>query len=112
MLLQEKVDNLRKSRIIRLNWEGGTVGLRVSLFNLDTDIFEHFDFNIKFVKDMEVRKFLTAREFEIVNLVEHGGVLMTPDEISGAISVKEFESEADAIRILRPIMRLYEHEGR
>ena len=37
MLLQEKVDNLKKSRITRLNWDNATVGLRVSLFNLEID---------------------------------------------------------------------------
>lgn len=108
MTLTEKAQSLRQSEITRLAYQGETVGLRAKYFNLHTDVFEYYDFNIKYIKDSAIRKFLSSRSFATEELVEHDGLLMTPDEISGVKTVMEFKDEESAVRVLTPIIKVYE----
>lgn len=107
MLLSEKISMLYKSEILRLNWQGSTVGLRVKMFNVNTDKFDYYDFSIKYVTSSQVREFLSRQKFKIDELYEHNGVLMTKDEIQSSYIVKEFKSEDEALDILIPLVKLY-----
>ena len=91
MTLTEKAQSLRQSEITRLAYQGETVGLRA-----------------KYIKDSAIRKFLSSHSFATEELVEHDGLLMTPDEISGVKTVMEFKDEESAVRVLTPIIKVYE----
>lgn len=106
LTLRQKLDNLKSSKVIRLNWEGKTVGLRVMLYSLTTDTFSYYDFATDYVSSLDIRQFLKSGDFPVEQLVAHNNLLVTEDEKQGKISPQEFKDQEQAEAILRQIMNV------
>lgn len=104
LTLRQKLDNLKSSKVIRLNWEGKTVGLRVMLYSLTTDIFSYYDFATDYVSSPDIRQFLKSGDFPVEHLIAHNNLLVTEDEKQGKVSPQEFKNQEQAEAILRQVM--------
>ena len=109
MTLNEKLDNLKKSEIVKLMYDNVVYGLRVVYFNVVTDQFEYYDFSLKHVTDKSVQDFVNARasKLSVKQLKLVDSLLITQEELDGKIVVREFKDEEDVLRVLRPLMELY-----
>lgn len=106
LTLRQKLDNLKSSKVIRLNWDGKTVGLRVMLYSLTTDTFSYYDFATDYVSSLDIRQFLKSGDFPVEQLVAHNNLLVTEDERQGKVSPQEFKNQEQAEAILRQIMNV------
>lgn len=104
------LEGFKESKIYKLLYNGKVVALRVKSYNINTQSYEYYDFETKFVTSNEnIRTFLKAQQskFGELQLKAVGTTLATQDEIDGKINVIEFKDEANAISILAPITYLY-----
>ena len=111
MTLREKLENINKSEIIKLMYDGKVLGLRVKVFNVNTDVFEYYDFTLNTISgNQSVKNFINSLQNNMnsVDLIEHNGILASNEEINGSIIVKEFKTEHDAIRVLSQVKTILE----
>lgn len=104
------LDGFKQSKIYRLDYNDKTIALRVKSYNVETKLYDYYDFKTEFVtKDLRIKNFLKDKqsEFERLSLKPFGTSLATQDEIDGKINVIEFKDEANAIAVLSPVYYLY-----
>lgn len=116
MSFKAEMEKYTKSDIYNLVYETKIYGLRVKSYNIEKRDYDYFDFSLEFIQnDKEVLKWLNdhAESFSSINLVynESANTLLTKDEIDGKITVQEFKDEANAIGVLKPIIKIYEEGG-
>lgn len=104
------IQNLKESKIYKLMYNGKVYGLRVKWFNIETNSFDYYDMQTQFVvSNVKVKEFLRneQKRFDTLQLKQVGTSLATQDELDGKIIVTEFKDEANAIRVIEPMMYLY-----
>lgn len=113
MTLTEKIAKLKESELIKLVFNGKTLGLRVKFFSLEHERFLYYDFSLDTVKDAEMRNFVkSVKNMRSAELHRDGaGLLVTDDEIKHKIIIQEFESEEDTARILRLLSEVYKSKA-
>lgn len=114
MTLRQKLDNVESSEIFKLVFEGKILGLRIKFFNVNTEVFEYYDFNTSIISHQDVKNFLNkiASNMKSLELIRTGnGLLMTDDEINNHTVIGEFENESNAIKVLVPFIRIYKMKG-
>lgn len=105
--LRDKIENLRKSEIVKLVYQGTVYGLRVIIYNVNTDVFEYYDFSPKTVKNESFQQFVTMHTFREIPLYLKGSLLITQEELEGKITVREFKDEDEVAKVLNRMMKLY-----
>jgi hypothetical protein len=112
MQLRDKLNNIKESEIYKLVYEGEVIGLRVKSFDVNYDRFNYYDFELSLIKDQHVINFINSiKDMGTIELKQTGtGLLMSDMEIKQKVIVGEFESEADAVAVLRPFIRIYKYK--
>lgn len=114
MTLAEKLTHIRESELFKLDFEGRTLGLRVKFFNANADKFEYYDFELETIsKNKEIVTFVKSiKNMRSIVLHRDGkGLLVSDEEVKNNLIIQEFESEADAVRVLEPLRKIYELRG-
>lgn len=109
MTIQEKIDNLVKSEVVRLVWGKKTIGFRAILFDPNTDKFNYYDFNTKYVKDQEVLQFLVKCKPRVVKLQQYGDLLVSDLELQEKILITELKDEKQTTDVLKKIIKVYQY---
>lgn len=112
MTLREKLDKIKESEIFKLVYNGKVLGLRVKSFNVVTDKFDYYDFELSIITNQNVINFIRSiKDMKSVELIRTGnGLLISESEQKQGVVVGEFEDESDAIRVLQPFIRIYEYK--
>lgn len=111
MTLREKLDNIKQAEIFKLIFEGKVVGLRVKSYNVNFDTFEYYDFTLKTISgNQAVKDFVNGLQSRMscVELIEHGDIFASREEIDGSITVKEFKTEREALHVLGQVKQILE----
>ncbi len=113
MKLRDIFNNIIKSEVIRLTYNGEFVGLRVSVFNVDSTSFDLYDFDKKYVQDKKLQSWLSTNKssFKSVALIDHNGMLMTPEEASGSTVVKELQSVQATEDVLKKVYEVFNYNS-
>jgi len=113
MKLRDIFNNIVKSEVIRLTYQGSFVGLRVSVFDVDSTSFKLYDFDKKYVQDKKLQTWLSNNKgaFKTVELVAHNGLLMAPDEASGQVKVDELTSVQATEDVLRKVYEVFNYNA-
>ena len=116
MTLKEILNNVKQSEICKLKAYGRILGLRVKCFNVNTCMFEYYDFELEIITNQDVKNFVNSinssmKSIELIPVVGSTGLLMSKEEIEGSITVGNFDTEADAIKVLHPFIRIYKYKG-
>lgn len=113
MTLRETLDNLKKSEIYKLVFEGHILGLRVKTYNIDKGCFNYYDFETSIISNQGVKDFINSinKQMKSIELQRYNGLLMSKDEVENGITIMEFEDEAQASLILQPFIRIYKYKG-
>lgn len=113
--LSEKVAELKKSEIYILSKDKAVLGFRLKLFDLDTDKFMYYDFDIDLVTRPKDKEFINslAKRLERMELHLDGttGLLVTDYEVENNIIIQSFEDESALNRSLDIIERVYKVRG-
>lgn len=108
MSILAELKKIEDSEIYKLKYDNRVVGLRVKHYSSDIKEYNYYDFEISYVKRQDLREFLNkySKSFKTLKLVEYNGLVCTQDEISGAITVKEFKDEESASVILDAVVKI------
>ena len=111
MTLAEKVAKIKESELYKLVFEGKVLGLRVKFFDANADAFVYYDFELDTVRDNKgVVHFVNSIKESMASVKLHrngSGLLVSDDEEKLGIIIQEFENEADAVRVLEPLSKIY-----
>lgn len=111
MTLAEKVAKIKESELYKLVFEGKVLGLRVKFFDSNTDTMLYYDFELDTVRENKgVVHFVNSIKETMASIQLHrngSGLLVSDDEEKLGIIIQEFENEADAVRILEPLSKIY-----
>lgn len=112
MTLKEILNNVKQSEICKLKADGKILGLRVKYFNVNTCMFEYYDFELEIITNQGVKNFINSinSSMQSIELIHHNGLLASKEEIEGSITVGNFDTEADAIKVLHPFIRIYKYK--
>jgi hypothetical protein len=111
MTLQEKLSYIKQSEIFKLKFEGNILGLRTKYFNVNSDSFEYYDFELDVIQNQKVRNFLNTLSMNSIDLHRNGnGLLISDDEEKNNVIVKEFKDEDDAVRVLSVFPKIYKYK--
>jgi hypothetical protein len=112
MTLQEKLTYVKQSEISKLKFNNSILGLRTKYFDVNTDTFEYYDFELDVIKNQKVRNFINSLNMNSIELHRDGnGLLISDDEEKNNVIVKEFKDEEDAIRVLSVFPKIYKYKG-
>ena len=110
MHLKEDIDKALKSRIVKLKYNGQTLGLRVKLYDFSSGAFNYYDFDLEVLsKNKEL--YNSIKELQEVmqscDLIKKDGRLYTESELNNGIEVGELSNVTKATEILTPVVNLY-----
>lgn len=111
MTLVEKVAKIKESELFKLVFNGQVLGLRVKYFDANSDTFLYYDFELDIVRENKgvVHFVKSIKNMRSIQLHRDGaGLLVSDDEVKNGIIIQEFENEADAVRVLQPLSKIYQ----
>lgn len=114
MTLAEKLGMLKESELFKLVFEGRVLGLRVKIYNVNSDKFEYYDFEAELLHDKQMIRFVNSVQKTLGTIAlrrDGNGSLVSDEELKGGIKIAEFENEADAVRVLSQLQKIYEAKG-
>lgn len=110
MSLKEIAEKATQSKIWRLTKDGTILGFRVKSYNIQSNSFDYYDFDIDILKSLpELLEFFRGKvsSFDINTLKSVNGRLYTQEELDGIYEAKELVSNEDVVRVLQPVILLY-----
>ena len=110
MHLKEDIDNILKSKIVKLRYEGRVLGLRVKSYDFSSSAFLYHDFELRVLsKNKELYEAVKSLQstMQTHDLIKHGGRLYTESELKNNTDVGELTDVEQASRILAPVVNLY-----
>lgn len=110
MTLAEKIAKVKESELSKLVFEGEVLGLRVKFFDVNAEKFLYYDFELDVVRgNKDIVQFVKSiSNMHSIKLFRDGnGLLVSKEELANKLLIQEFESEADAVRVLDPLRRIY-----
>lgn len=100
MTVREKINLIKKTKIYRLVFDNELKGLRLSMYNDETEELEYFDFIIQMIHDKNISMYLEEHlsTMPVLKLIDSGdGYLETENERAKKIKVKEFLDDEDVL---------------
>lgn len=110
MALAEIACKALKSEIQGLMIDGKLLGFRVKSYNVRTDDYAYYDFDIEIVKNTpELYEFFKdiSKSLKTSKLHRSNGMLYTKEEMQGKYIARELVSKEDTVSVLRPVILLY-----
>lgn len=110
MHLKEDIDNILKSKIVKLRYEGRVLGLRVKSYDFSSSAFLYHDFELGVLsKNKELYEAVKSLQstMQTHDLIKHGDRLYTESELKNNTDVGELTDAEQASRILAPVVNLY-----
>lgn len=113
--LSEKVAELKKSEIYILSKDKSVLGFRLKLFDLDTDKFVYYDFDVDLVTRPKDKEFINSLAKRLERMELHldatTDLLVTDYEVENNIIIQSFEDESALNRSLDIMERVYKVRG-
>lgn len=88
MTLSEKIQHIRQSEISKLVFDGKVLGLRIKIFNAETESFEYGDFELETITDNRLIGFVKGiRGMNSIELHRKDGLLVSDIEETNGVVV-------------------------
>lgn len=110
MSLKEISQKAVQSKIWKLTKDGKVLGFRVKAFDVGTNSFSYYDFDIDIVKKLpDLLEFFKdkIKTFEGNSLKSVNDRLYTQEELDGVYEAQELFSDEDVLSVLKPVILLY-----
>ena len=112
MTLFEKLEHIKQSELYKLAYNGKVLGLRVKIFNSETEKFNYYDFELDLIKSKDLKDFVKGlQSMKSIALKEHNGLLMSGAEINNNIVIQEFKDTGVAEDVLSKLKLIYESKN-
>ena len=113
MTLAEKLNLIKQSELYKLSYNGKVLGLRVKIFNSETEKFNYYDFELDLIKSKELVDFVKGLHgMKSIALKKQNDLLLSGAELNNNIVIQEFKDSGVAEDVLFKLKLIYESKNK
>jgi hypothetical protein len=112
MSILSLLGSIQESNLYKLMYKNKPIGLRAKIFDLATNTFSYYDFELEIVGvDNDIKSYINSihKDLSCIELIDKGNLLISQEELSNNIVIQEFKDSAQAIEIINKIRKLKEN---
>lgn len=112
MTLAEKLNLIKQSELYKLAYNGKVLGLRVKIFNSETEKFNYYDFELDLIKSKDLIEFVKSLHgMKSIALKMQNDLLLSGAEINNNVVIQEFKDTGVAEDVLSKLRLIYESKN-
>lgn len=113
MTLAEKLNLIKQSELYKLSYNGKVLGLRVKIFNSETEKFNYYDFELDLIKSKELVDFVKGLHgMKSIALKKQNDLLLSGAEINNNVVIQEFKDSGVAEDVLFKLKLIYDSKNK
>lgn len=113
MTLVEKLNLVKQSELYKLAYNGKVLGLRVKIFNSETEKFNYYDFELDLIKSKELVDFVKGLHgMKSIALKKQNDLLLSGAEINNHVVIQEFKDTGVAEDVLSKLKLIYDSKNK
>lgn len=113
MTLVEKLNLVKQSELYKLAYNGKVLGLRVKIFNSETEKFNYYDFELDLIKSKELVDFVKGLHgMKSIALKKQNDLLLSGAEINNHVVIQEFKDTGVAEDVLFKLKLIYDSKNK
>lgn len=113
MTLAEKLNLIKQSELYKLAYNGKVLGLRVKIFNSETEKFNYYDFELDLIKSKELVDFVKdLHGMKSIALKKQNDLLLSGAEINNNVVIQEFKDSGVAEDVLFKLKLIYDSKNK
>lgn len=113
MTLAEKLNLIKQSELYKLSYNGKVLGLRVKIFNSETEKFNYYDFELDLIKSKELVDFVKGLHgMKSIALKKQNDLLLSGAELNNNIVIQEFKDSGVAEDVLFKLKLIYDSKNK
>lgn len=113
MTLTEKLNLIKQSELYKLSYNGKVLGLRVKIFNSETEKFNYYDFELDLIKSKELVDFVKGLHgMKSIALKKQNDLLLSGAEINNNVVIQEFKDSGVAEDVLFKLKLIYDSKNK
>jgi hypothetical protein len=113
MTLAEKLNLIKQSELYKLAYNGKVLGLRVKIFNSETEKFNYYDFELDLIKSKELVDFVKGLHgMKSIALKKQNDLLLSGAEINNNVVIQEFKDSGVAEDVLFKLKLIYDSKNK
>lgn len=113
MTLAEKLNLIKQSELYKLAYNGKVLGLRVKIFNSETEKFNYYDFELDLIKSKELVDFVKGLHgIKSIALKKQNDLLLSGAEINNNVVIQEFKDPGVAEDVLFKLKLIYDSKNK
>lgn len=113
MTLAEKLNLIKQSELYKLSYNGKVLGLRVRIFNSETEKFNYYDFELDLIKSKELVDFVKGLHgMKSIALKKQNDLLLSGAEINNNVVIQEFKDSGVAEDVLFKLKLIYDSKNK
>lgn len=113
MTLAEKLNLIKQSELYKLAYNGKVLGLRVKIFNSETEKFNYYDFELDLIKSKELVDFVKGLHgMKSIALKKQNDLLLSGAEINNNVVIQEFKDTGVAEDVLFKLKLIYDSKNK
>lgn len=113
MTLVEKLNLIKQSELYKLAYNGKVLGLRVKIFNSETEKFNYYDFELDLIKSKELVDFVKGLHgMKSIALKKQNDLLLSGAEINNNVVIQEFKDTWVAEDVLFKLKLIYDSKNK
>ena len=110
MSFTQAVEKLKtETKISLLTFEGRNIGFRASIYDVEKDCMDYYDFSLNSVKDKKLQNFLNSIQsrFDSIPTQRVNGMFTTEMELVNKVIIKEFKDQDSLNKIMSVYYKIY-----
>ena len=113
MTLVEKLNLIKQSELYKLSYNGKVLGLRVKIFNSETEKFNYYDFELDLIKSKDLVDFVKGLHgMKSIALKKQNDLLLSGAEINNNVVIQEFKDPVVAEDVLFKLKLIYDSKNK
>ena len=113
MTLAEKLNLIKQSELYKLAYNGKVLGLRVKIFNSETEKFNYYDFELDLIRSKELVDFVKGLHgMKSIALKKQNDLLLSGAEINNNVVIQEFKDSGVAEDVLFKLKLIYDSKNK
>lgn len=113
MTLAEKLNLIKQSELYKLSYNGKVLGLRVKIFNSETEKFNYYDFELDLIKSKELVDFVKRLHgMKSIALKKQNDLLLSGAELNNNVVIQEFKDPGVAEDVLFKLKLIYDSKNK
>lgn len=113
MTLAEKLNLIKQSELYKLSYNGKVLGLRVKIFNSETEKFNYYDFELDLIKSKDLVDFVKGLHgMKSIALKKQNDLLLSGAEINNNVVIQEFKDPGVAEDVLFKLKLIYDSKNK